>query len=302
MLAVVAGFCSQVHWLRRRILSTRLVTFWTSHWRASSVTSVYFPVLSLPIATGHFRMGLMVVDRWLLTSRAKLCTVLVQTVLDCSVRWTELMSMRILIFLQERNMYLAEDRILCFEIVTKRNEGWILKYVKSAKASTDVPTTVYTHHDRVVQPANQLAASRIHLSTSSLAERLLVRQYTRHCVLVQDLEFRPELLPQDHPADRVHLQCCSAILQLDITRQLLPRLLLRAFLDSVSSAPSAHPVNSLSNLRLVPPMMRSASSRRERDQGYSSHSSGFTLHCCSLSSSARSVIVPRAPSGHIGFV
>ncbi|KAF8204375.1 glycosyltransferase family 2 protein [Mycena galopus ATCC 62051] len=42
----------------------------------------------------------------------------------------------------ERNMYLAEDRILCFEIVTKRKEGWILKYVKSAKASTDVPTSV----------------------------------------------------------------------------------------------------------------------------------------------------------------
>jgi len=42
----------------------------------------------------------------------------------------------------ERNMYLAEDRILCFEIVTKKREGWILKYVKSAKASTDVPATV----------------------------------------------------------------------------------------------------------------------------------------------------------------
>ncbi|KAF9225402.1 glycosyltransferase family 2 protein [Gyrodon lividus] len=45
----------------------------------------------------------------------------------------------------ERNMYLAEDRILCFEIVTKKREGWMtgsLKYVKSAKAATDVPTTV----------------------------------------------------------------------------------------------------------------------------------------------------------------
>ena len=40
------------------------------------------------------------------------------------------------------NMYLAEDRILCFEIVTKKKEGWTLKYVKSAKASTDVPSTV----------------------------------------------------------------------------------------------------------------------------------------------------------------
>lgn len=42
----------------------------------------------------------------------------------------------------ERNMYLAEDRILCFEIVTKKKEAWRLQYVKSAKASTDVPTTV----------------------------------------------------------------------------------------------------------------------------------------------------------------
>ncbi|KAG6814003.1 hypothetical protein H0H92_004496 [Tricholoma furcatifolium] len=42
----------------------------------------------------------------------------------------------------ERNMYLAEDRILCFEIVTKKKEGWTLKYVKSAKASTDVPASV----------------------------------------------------------------------------------------------------------------------------------------------------------------
>jgi chitin synthase len=37
------------------------------------------------------------------------------------------------------NMYLAEDRILCFEIVTKSEEAWLLKYVKSAQAETDVP-------------------------------------------------------------------------------------------------------------------------------------------------------------------
>ncbi|GAA5918550.1 hypothetical protein JCM1841_003297 [Sporobolomyces salmonicolor] len=40
--------------------------------------------------------------------------------------------------LSDSNMYLAEDRILCFEIVAKKNERWVLRYVKCA-ASTDVP-------------------------------------------------------------------------------------------------------------------------------------------------------------------
>ena len=40
------------------------------------------------------------------------------------------------------NMYLAEDRILCFEICTKQKQSWLLKYVKSAKAETDVPDNV----------------------------------------------------------------------------------------------------------------------------------------------------------------
>ena len=37
------------------------------------------------------------------------------------------------------NMYLAEDRILCFEIVTKRKCRWLLQYVKSSTGETDVP-------------------------------------------------------------------------------------------------------------------------------------------------------------------
>ncbi|KAI8918814.1 chitin synthase-domain-containing protein [Entophlyctis helioformis] len=37
------------------------------------------------------------------------------------------------------NLYLAEDRILCFELVAKKHEAWRLKYVKSARAETDVP-------------------------------------------------------------------------------------------------------------------------------------------------------------------
>ncbi|KAG0052606.1 Chitin synthase, class 1 [Gryganskiella cystojenkinii] len=40
------------------------------------------------------------------------------------------------------NMYLAEDRILCFELVAKRGYAWVLQYVKSAYGETDVPSTV----------------------------------------------------------------------------------------------------------------------------------------------------------------
>lgn len=37
------------------------------------------------------------------------------------------------------NMYLAEDRILCWELVAKRGERWVLKYVKGCTGETDVP-------------------------------------------------------------------------------------------------------------------------------------------------------------------
>ncbi|KAF9968391.1 Chitin synthase, class 1 [Mortierella alpina] len=40
------------------------------------------------------------------------------------------------------NMYLAEDRILCFELVAKRGGQWLLKYVRSATGETDVPDSV----------------------------------------------------------------------------------------------------------------------------------------------------------------
>ncbi|KAE9411178.1 glycosyltransferase family 2 protein [Gymnopus androsaceus JB14] len=40
------------------------------------------------------------------------------------------------------NMYLAEDRILCFELVAKAHSNWILKYVKGAVGETDVPDSL----------------------------------------------------------------------------------------------------------------------------------------------------------------
>ncbi len=38
-----------------------------------------------------------------------------------------------------KNMYLAEDRILCFELISKRDEAWVLTYVQTATGKTDVP-------------------------------------------------------------------------------------------------------------------------------------------------------------------
>ncbi|KAL0094521.1 chitin synthase 1, partial [Phycomyces blakesleeanus] len=40
------------------------------------------------------------------------------------------------------NMYLAEDRILCYELVAKRKAAWVLHYVSSAYGETDVPDSV----------------------------------------------------------------------------------------------------------------------------------------------------------------
>ncbi|CAK4533984.1 unnamed protein product [Aphanomyces euteiches] len=40
------------------------------------------------------------------------------------------------------NMYLAEDRILCFELLARKDCNWTMHYVKDAIARTDVPTNL----------------------------------------------------------------------------------------------------------------------------------------------------------------
>ncbi|KAJ5278804.1 chitin synthase [Penicillium angulare] len=43
----------------------------------------------------------------------------------------------------KKNMFLAEDRILCFELVAKAGFSWHLTYVKASKGETDVPEGKY---------------------------------------------------------------------------------------------------------------------------------------------------------------
>ena len=38
-----------------------------------------------------------------------------------------------------RNMFLAEDRILCWELTAARGQKYRLAYVRAAKGTTDVP-------------------------------------------------------------------------------------------------------------------------------------------------------------------
>ena len=43
---------------------------------------------------------------------------------------------------KEANMYLAEDRVMCLEILRKYSSKWLLRYVPSARALTDPPHKV----------------------------------------------------------------------------------------------------------------------------------------------------------------
>jgi chitin synthase len=44
----------------------------------------------------------------------------------------------------QANMFLAEDRVLCFELLAAKDKRWQLHYEKNAKAETDVPPDLCT--------------------------------------------------------------------------------------------------------------------------------------------------------------
>ena len=85
------------------------------------------PVLSAHIVTKPCRMVQMAKDPLLRTSGVKQCMA-APAMQDCSVCSHILIcpvELELIDLVTERNMYLAEDRILCFEIVAKKREAWV---------------------------------------------------------------------------------------------------------------------------------------------------------------------------------
>lgn len=93
--------------------------------RACSVTSACSLAPLVPTDTKPFRTVLMARVLLPRISGERLCMVEVLPVLDFLVRDMLPPIPCPINNVPERNMYLAEDRILCFEIVTKKREGWM---------------------------------------------------------------------------------------------------------------------------------------------------------------------------------
>ncbi|KAH9263718.1 hypothetical protein BASA83_012867 [Batrachochytrium salamandrivorans] len=96
------------------------------------------------------------------------------------------------------NLYLAEDRILCFELVTKKHEAWILKYVKSAVAETDVPSTLpelISQRRRWLNVSNTVNPGSLPFGTHSEIVDLVMRElyiFAIIAIFVSSLSNRPQ--------------------------------------------------------------------------------------------------------------
>lgn len=129
------------------------------------------------------------------------------------------------------NMYLAEDRILCWELVAKKGERWVLKYVKNCHGETDVPGKTPARPLSLLIFTRELIVSRscprVCVATTPLAQRSLLRRRLLTRPLQADLVHRSHHRPQGPPQRRIHLPVPPAGVHLLLPGQLLPHLLLR---------------------------------------------------------------------------
>lgn len=98
----------------------------------------------------------------------------------------------------KKNMFLAEDRILCFEMVAKAGQIWHLCYVKAAKGETDVPE----------------GAAEFLSQGWEVAERQLCGVSVLPGALWSYLPKRPQRRASLFPARSAGLRLCQSALQL----------------------------------------------------------------------------------------
>lgn len=123
------------------------------------------------------------------------------------------------------NMYLAEDRILCWELVAKRDERWVLKYVKGCTGETDVPGK--SHHFRSdVLLIILRYCSRIRISEEKMAEWSFLRSCLFFSPFQTGLAYRSYPRTKDSSSHRIHLSVYPTSLHLLLPGQLLPYILL----------------------------------------------------------------------------
>jgi len=91
----------------------------------------------------------------------------------------------------KKNMFLAEDRILCFEVVAKAGSKWHLSYVKSAKAETDVPDGAAEFISQRRRWLNGSFAATIyalmHFGKLYQSSHTVIRMTFFHCQLVYNI-------------------------------------------------------------------------------------------------------------------
>ena len=91
----------------------------------------------------------------------------------------------------KKNMFLAEDRILCFELVAKAGSRWHLSYVKSSKAETDVPelpAEFISQRRRWLNGSFAASAySLAHFGRMYKSEHNFVRMFFLHIQLIYNL-------------------------------------------------------------------------------------------------------------------
>ncbi len=173
------------------------------------------------------------------------------------------------------NMYLAEDRILCWELVAKRSERWVLKYVKSATGETDVPGKCSTiHYSCYISPNQLRCCARIRLSAKTVAERRLLRRRVFAHPLPPDLAYRSHHHPKDFASHRIRLPVCQFDVhlllsgklkvpsspwyrtQLIISGQLLSHVLLHRWISGRSQTRPLWSQNRPIHLHLTPLLLR----------------------------------------------